>query len=386
MLRYAGVRLAAGTAKTAVILGFVGVCVCLWLLRAATDPEPPAAPAPAGAATAVRAAPAVSPPVSAPLPVSPELPPPPEPPELGGQDTIDPCTGGFDPAIPPGFEAVTADGITVASAPPAPAEGPYDVALQPTAVAYLVNGLLAEAAALTATPRRDRLTVVVYPSGLALRAATRAPAWSDGVYDGGAVRVAARPNAELGIEIAGLRHELMHAQLHAAIGCMPSWLNEGLAMHFAGPAPVRAWIRMLRGPDGFELGQLEVPSFVSLPGERAERAYAESLAMIEFIVDRAGDAGLRAAVHTGPGPRGGRGLWDRLYPGTGHRALLDALARRVFGVAPGGELDAILRGPVCCHGLRSATELRCRAGTPRTDRTRWTDLSSAPRATCDASW
>jgi hypothetical protein len=25
-----------------------------------------------------------------------------------------------------------------------------------------------------------------------------------------------------------------------------------------------------------------------------------------------------------------------LYPGTGHRALLDALARRVFGVAPGG--------------------------------------------------
>lgn len=373
------------------ILGLLGVCVLLWLLRAAIDPEPP----PASAVSAVHAGAAESSVRPAPQPAAqpavPELPAPPEAPQLRGQDTVDPCTAGFDPPVPPGFETVVADGITVAWAPGPPAEGPYDVALQPTAVAYLVNGLLAEAAALTATLRRDRLTVIVYPSQASFRAATHAPSWSDGIYDGGAVRIAARPTAELGVEIAGLRHELLHAQLHAAVGCMPSWLNEGLAMYFAGPAPVRPWLRMLRNPDSFDLAALEVPSFAALPDDRAERAYAESLAMVVFIVERAGEAGLQAAVQEArtaarDASPAAPDLWGRLYPGAGHRAVLDSLAHRIFGVPPGGELDAILRGAVCCHGLRAVGELGCRGAAPRPDRTRWIDQTRSPRATCDANW
>jgi hypothetical protein len=126
--------------------------------------------------------------------------------------------------------------------------------------------------------------------------------------------------------------------------------------------------------------------FAALVNERAERAYAESLAMILFIVERAGDAGLKAAVASVRLGRPERGLWEVLYPGTDHRAVLDALARKLFGVPVGGELDAMLRGAVCCHGLRAVGELRCRGVPPRPDRMRWTDQSSSPRDACDATW
>jgi len=58
----------------------------------------------------------------------------------------------------------------------------------------------------------------------------------------------------------------------------------------------------------------------------------------------------------------------------------------VFGVPLGGELDAMLRGAICCHGLRAVSELGCRGVVPRPDRTRWIDQSSSPRAACDATW
>ena len=360
------------------------MCVFLWQLLAEVHPppHPPAAegiaPRPAVAASVTTSGTTSGQP--------PELPPPPEPPELRGHDTVDPCSAPFEPAIPFGFATVTADGVTVAWQPGVAAQGPYDVALQPTATAHLVTGLLAEASALTGTPRRERLTAVVYPSRAAFRAATHAPAWADGVYDGGAVRVAALPTAELGVEISSLRHELIHAQLHTTVGCMPAWLNEGLAMYFAGAPPIRTWLRMLRNPDAFDLGTLEVPTYAALVDERAERAYAESLAMIAFIVERSGEAGLRAAVQSLRTAARGRGVWETLYPGTGHRVVLDVLARKLFGVPVGGDLDAMLRGAVCCHGLRAIAEIGCRGVPPRADRTRWIDQSSSPRAACDATW
>jgi hypothetical protein len=376
-----------------VIVGLVGLCGLLWRLRAEVDPDPPAAPARAGnpdEAVAPGAAAAHAAAVPSPAPPTPELPRPPEVPELRGHDTVDPCTALFEPAIPAGYETVAADGVTVAWRPASlVVQGPYDVEVAPTAIAYLVHGLLAEAAALTATPRRERITVVVYARDV-FHAETGAPRWSDGVYDGGAVRIAARPSADLGVEIASLRHEVMHAQLHP-VGCMPAWLDEGIAMYFAGTPAVRTWIRMLRNPDSVPLRELAMPSFDLLPVELAQRAYAESLAMIVYIVDRDGEAGLRAAVQAlrvaGTGsPRAGQLLWDRLYPGIGHRELVDVLAHRVFGVAPGSELDAILRGAICCHGLHSAGGLRCRGVAPRADRTRWMDFSAAPAAVCDATW
>jgi len=376
-----------------VVVGLVGVCVVLWLLRGALDPAPsPPATVHAGAASRSGSSTPTPPPASTPQPAAPELLPPPEPPPLRGHDAVDPCTAAWEPAIPAGYATVIADGITVAWLPGEPvSSGPYDVALQPTAVAYLVNGLLEEAAALTGTLRRERLTVIVDPSKDSFLAHTGAPAWSEGEYDGGAVRLAVRSSAELGVVIATLRHELMHAQLHTTVGCMPAWLNEGLAMYFAGTAPIRPWIKMLRSPDTFDLTALQIPSLAAMPADRADRAYAESLAMIVFLVERSGPPGIPAAVHalraaSREAPRAGLDLWERLYPGAGHHEVLSALAHKIFGVALGSELDDVFKGAVCCHGLRAVNELACR-GTPlRPDRTSWLDQTTTPRAACSATW
>ena len=376
----------------AVIVGLLGACVCalLWLLYGSLDPAPPPART-SHTAVAPRPTAPATPPTTTPA-TAPELPPPPEAPPLTGNDTVDPCTASWEAQVPAGYETIMVDGITVAWSPGERVNpGPSDVAFQPTAVAYLIHGLLEEAAALTGTPRRERLTVIVYPSRDRFFAETRAPAWAGGLYDGGAIRLAVKPSAELGVAVSALRHELMHAQLHTAVGCMPSWFNEGLAMYFAGDPPIHQWVRMLRSPDTFDLSSLEAPSLVSLSNDQADRTYAESLAMIVFVLERSGERGLPAAVRTlqtlvRESPRAGLDLWDRLYPGAGHRAVLDSLAHKLFGVKPGSELDAIFQGAVCCYGLRAVTELGCRVVPSRSDKPYWSDQTSAPRALCYATW
>jgi hypothetical protein len=323
-------------------------------------------------------------------PPAPALPALPEAPELQGQDTVNPCTTGGDPVIPPDYDTVTAQGVTVAWPPgEAKATGPYDVALKPTAIAYLINGLLEEAAGFTGTPRRQQLTVVIHPSNEDFIARTHAPSWASGVYDGGAVHVAVNPSTDLGVVITTLRHELMHAQLHTAVGCMPTWFNEGLAMYFAGTPPLREWIRMLRSPEDFDLSSVRAPVLAVMPDTRADRVYAESLAMIVFIVERTGEPGLRGAVQVlEVAARESRhrelDLWERLSPGTSHHAVLDALARKIFGVAQGSELDDIFKAAVCCYGLRSVRDLHCRGAPLRSERA-WIDRTSSPRAACYAS-
>lgn len=376
------------------VVGLLAVCVLIGWLHGAIEP----ARAPSSTTQAPRAATTSTTPgmtsarTTSPLPATPELPPPPEAPELHGHDTVDPCTAGWEATAPAGFETVAADGITVSWLPaPAANPGPYDVAVKPTAVAYLVNGLLEEAAALSGTQRRDRLVVIVYPSRDSFTAMTHAPAWAEGLYDGGAVRLPAQPGGDLGVSISTLRHEVMHAQLHTSVGCMPAWFNEGLAMYVAGTPPARQWVRMLRSPDAFDLASLETPALDAMPGDRAERAYAESLAMIVFLVEHAGEGGLPAAVQTlraarRESPRAGLDLWERLYPGTGHREVLDALARKVFGVPLGSELDSVWKGAICCHGLRAVSELGCRGAPLRPDKTAWLDQTSSPRAACYTTW
>ena len=377
------------------IVGLLGVCVLVGWLRSATEPARSpgsAADDPGRLKTATRTATTATQPPMPATPAIPELPSPPEAPELHGHDTVDPCTTAWEAAVPAGYETVAADGITVAWSPGQIVNpGPYDVAVRPTAVAYLVNGLLEEAAALSGTQRRDRLVVIMYPSRDTFTAMTHAPAWADGLYDGGAVRLAIQPCADLGVSIATLRHEVMHAQLHTAVGCMPSWFNEGLAMYFAGTPPARQWVRMLRSPDAFDLTSLEAPALDEMPGDRAERAYAESLAMIVFLVEHSGEAGLPAAVGTlravtRGSQRTGLDLWARLYPGTGHREVLDSLAHKIFGVPLGTELDGLWKGAICCHGLRAVSELGCRGGPLRPDKTAWLDQTSSPRAACYTTW
>lgn len=369
------------------LVGLVVVCVLLGLLRRATDPAPPqpaselARPDPARPASPVSTFTPASPPSAPALPTLPEAP------ELHGQDTVNPCTAGSEPIVPADYESMTAQGITVAWPPGgATSPKPYDVALSPTAIAYLVNGFLEEAAVFTGTPRRPQLTVVIHPSHRDLVTRTHAPSWAGGAYDGGAIHVAIQPGTDLGVATSTLRHELMHAQLHAAVGCMPTWFNEGMAMYFDGTPPIHQWMRMLRSRDDFDLSSLRAPVLTMMPGTRAERVYAESLAMIVFIVERTGEPGLRGAVQVlEAAARESRhrelDLWERLYPDASHRAVLDALAHKIFGVAPASELDDIFKAAVCCYGLRRVYELHCR-GAPLGSERFWIDKTSSPEAAC----
>jgi hypothetical protein len=115
--------------------------------------------------------------------------------------------------------------------------------------------------------------------------------------------------------------------------------------------------------------------------------YAHSLAMLLYVIDRGGEAGLRDAVQTVHfAGADARKLWGKLYPGTGDRPVFDALARKMFGVPLGPELDTMLQGTICCSGLKSVSTFGCRSVPSRPGETSWTDDSASPRAACASRW
>jgi hypothetical protein len=297
---------------------------------------------------------------------------------LSASDTADPCRSIAEPSIPDGYQRLTAQDITVAWPEGEP------LMKEPTAFAYLVAGLLEEAALVTGTVRRDRLTVIIYPTIEELRAVPGAPKWASGIYDT-AVRVPASKSAPFGVPLHTLRHELMHAQLHAGVGCTPLWFNEGMAMHFAGLPVRREWMSMLGAGQAFEPASLETSTIEEMPKSDVELVYAQSLTMVLFLIDRrAPDVAVREAVSELAGmPRSSRlRLWSKRYPDVGRRELLDFLARRIFKVPRGPELDAIFRGAVCCYGS-DVSEFGCR-GQPLSPKKEsvWFDDSQTPKAMC----
>jgi len=295
--------------------------------------------------------------------------------EPGPHHAADPCNAATEPVVPTGFDTLTASGVTIAWSPDPPNPGPLDMPFRPLVLAHVVAGILDEAATFTATPRRPQLTVIVYPTRDELIARTQIPAWADGVYDGAAVSVPVSPRGELGVSIATLRHEVMHAQLHVGAGCMPSWFNEGVAMYFAGPPPLREWLAMLRTPEAFDLQTLRRPAIDDAASERANRLYAQSLAMVVFVAEHSPATGVRDAVQMLHSAR--TDLWEQLCPRATDRTVLDALAQKLFGLPLGGELDAVLKGSICCYGLRSTSDVGCR---PAGDKT------ATPRALCAIKW
>jgi hypothetical protein len=406
MLRSGVTGASRGWIVAGLLAAALALAGALWLWRAAAgdapgesgrgDPAAPARPAPA-ASSMSPAGGRPRPPGAEPRwqgpgtePAAPAITPVRAPPLTSAepQHLMDPCTELSAVPPPAGFDSLAAQGVTVAWSPGAPALGPSDAALRPLSLAHLVAGLLEEAAQLTGTERRAELTVVIYSTVDAFRTGAKAPTWAAGLYDG-AVRVPPEPRAELGVALSTLRHEVMHAQLHAAVGCMPVWLNEGAAMYFAGPPPARAWLELLRARPPLELALLEAPGLDEHAAPRVDRVYAQSLAMVLFDLDRAGGALVPTLVSLADAnrasPQAGLALWSRLHPGTDHGPVLDALARRIFGPAA-ADLGESLDGPLCCHGLARATELACRATAARPNRTLWTDETSSPRASCRARW
>ena len=290
----------------------------------------------------------------------------------------DPCIAVGDPVIPAGHDTLTEAGVTIAWAPRT--SGPDEAPWRPVAVAHLVAGLLEEAARLTATTRRAELTVILDPSKEDFHLRTKAPSWATGLYDGAAVHVPLGSGGDLAVNVATLRHEVMHAQLHVAVGCGPFWLHEGLATYFGGAPPIRELFAMLRTGEVYPHAALGDSSVLEQTDDQAGKAYAMSLAMVLHIVDGARDRGVADLVRVASDDtrRDDAGLWARVMPGADERVVVEALARRIFGLARGSELEAALAGPLCCRGLRNVDELQCQPGTNATKpKTQWL---------CRASW
>jgi len=340
------------------------------------------------AGTAAPRAPRV--PILAPSAAEPgrQQPPPTTPFDGAKAHTADPCTAPTDPVIPGDFQTVIVDGVTVAWNP-SELTGAFDLPLRPAAIARLAAALLDEAADLTGTPRRAEVTIIIDAARADFQARMHAPAWVGGLYDGAAVQLYARLNEDLGVSLAALRHELMHAQLHAAVGCMPFWLNEGLAQYSEGAVPVRDWMTMLRTAEPFDLATLGAPVVFDLPTANVTRMYSVSLVMIVALTEHGGEVALRnlvriaASVDSAPAAIE---LWDRVAPKTAFPGLLDILARKVFGVPTGPELDVLLRGPLCCSSMRSPADFTCHATAAHPEDRPWTDYTTTPHGICRNKW
>ncbi len=134
----------------------------------------------------------------------------------------------------------------------------------------------------------NSITVILYTQKQ-FRDVTRAPDWSDGLFDGGRIRLpVAGASQDLGQFDRVLTHELTHAVVHglAARG-VPVWLHEGLAMYFE-PRDISAAEAQLSAAGHFiPLTELEA-TFNHLALADATLAYAESLVAVRALLDRIG--------------------------------------------------------------------------------------------------
>jgi hypothetical protein len=161
-------------------------------------------------------------------------------------------------------------------------EGRTDSALAQQVAAFLNTEFMRIAQALGAYPS-NRILVTLY-TDQQFRDITRAPEWSGGVFDG-KIRVPVR-GADRNLDALHrvLTHELTHAIVfNIAPKNVPSWLHEGLAMHFEG-VDAAAVERQLRNAGvSVPLDWLE-GSFSRLTAQQAALAYTESLIATDVVV------------------------------------------------------------------------------------------------------
>ncbi len=159
-----------------------------------------------------------------------------------------------------------------------------------------VDQALHDAALLTGTARRESLVVIVYPGRSELLAVSCAASWAGGLFDG-ALRLIANGTEPLGVDAATVQHESLHAQLSPAAPTAPKWFHEGVAQSFANESAQAqaAWAAMVRNRVWVPFESLD-GSFAIFGTSDAHLAYAQSLAMVEFMRDRCGAAAVPAAL------------------------------------------------------------------------------------------
>lgn len=123
---------------------------------------------------------------------------------------------------------------------------------------------------------------------------TGGPTWADGLFDPVLGRVQI-PTQGAATDYAWLtrvlRHEFVHALIHEELGAtggtVPTWLNEGLAIQLAGDS----WqdVKTL-APGEYHLIPLTAleGSWESLSGEKATIAYTEASAATHYLIQRFG--------------------------------------------------------------------------------------------------
>ncbi|MDX2252385.1 MAG: peptidase MA family metallohydrolase [Nitrospira sp.] len=136
--------------------------------------------------------------------------------------------------------------------------------------------------------------VVVLHTKESFQGATGSPAWADGLYDPtlGRIQVPTQgATTDTKWLTNVLRHEYVHALLHnylgSSTGALPTWLNEGLAMQWAGDD----WPEMNQAMRGdvtvIPLNYLE-GSWGTLPSDAATLAYLEAASATRYLIDRWG--------------------------------------------------------------------------------------------------
>jgi hypothetical protein len=295
---------------------------------------------------------------------------------------VDPCRNVRPSLPPPGFEQASADGVTVHwQAEAASSEGPSRI--EGEVLAHLTVGLLERAALMTDAAPRGQLDIIVYPTTDAFHQIGGAPEEAAGFYDG-SVKVVEQRRGELGISLRTLRHEVMHAQLHAGVGCAPVWLHEGAAQLFAGEVKRAVWIRMLRRSEVLPFERLAATAVDHVKADD-ELIYAQSLAMVVLALAQHEADTLRPLVdelETLP-PDQRLAIWTRLFPTLSTHAFLDWMAQWLFDVRSRADVPPE-RTPICCQG-RLPAELRCYAAPEPRNARHWIDETRSPVGHCRAS-
>lgn len=142
---------------------------------------------------------------------------------------------------------------------------------------------------------RETITVLLYPNQ-AFQDITRSPNWAGAVNDG-KLRIPVSGLQSMTPELARvLKHELTHSFVRQVTqGHCPQWFNEGLAQLEEGrqTAPLGAELaRTMSGGATPPYSALE-GSFMNLPDIQVKRAYAKSLAALEYLRDTFGMVEIR---------------------------------------------------------------------------------------------
>jgi len=141
----------------------------------------------------------------------------------------------------------------------------------------------------------ETVAVILYPDQ-AYFDVTRAPGWAGGVFDG-KIRIPIRGLHSVTSELkATLAHELTHCFMTALPGRgSPIWFLEGVAQVQEGRSAVadrKALAQLQQANSLIPLKSLR-GSFMGLPTDKADLAYAEALSAVEYLIARFGRSAIR---------------------------------------------------------------------------------------------